>query len=324
MNLNRNYDVVGIGNAIVDIISEIDDFTFASLGLEKSSMNLIDEAASRKLQAKTKGGLTASGGSVANTMVGLASFGGASCFLGKVATDFMGHVFAKDIAKAGVDFKGALVEDELPTATSVILVTPDHSRTMNTHLGISTHFSIQDLDVKQLNATKMLMCEGYLWDRPAAKEAIRHAISVARDSSAEIALTLSDSFCVERHRSDFKELLADSVNVLFANNEELEALYETDLDSAVKKLAEDVEFSFVTMGAKGSMVVTADEVVEVAAEPADVVDTTGAGDQYAAGVLYGLTHGYELSEAARLGSLSASEVISHLGPRPEIDLSTLL
>ncbi len=311
-------DVVGVGNAIVDVIKQTGDDFVDSQGLTKNSMTLIDEDRAHELYALMGEGLEASGGSAANTMAGVASFGGTSSYIGKVFDDELGEVFANDMRAIGVNFDVARATSGPATARCLILVTPDAQRTMSTFLGISSLLEPDDIEPATVESGQLLFCEGYLWDVDSAKAAIRKALSIASDAGRRTALTLSDLFCVERHRDEFRELVAGPVDILFANRQELRGLYEIDdLDEAIEAVRQDVELACVTVGKKGSVLVTPTERIEIEAEEiAPVVDTTGAGDQYAAGVLFGLSQGYDLAECGRLGSLAAAEVISHVGPRP--------
>lgn len=317
-------DVVGVGNAIVDVITQSSDDFVAGQGLEKGSMTLIDETRAHQLYELMGPGIEASGGSAANTVAGVASFGGTAAYIGKVRGDVLGEVFAHDMRASGVSFDVPAASEGPATARCLILVTPDAQRTMNTYLGISSLLEPDDVDSATVERGKILFCEGYLWDVDSAKQSIRKAMDIARAAGRRVAFTASDSFCVERHHAEFLDLVSGPIDILFANTAELTRLYESDFDAAVDKVRQHVELGCLTMGKEGSLLVTSDEVVEIAAEEiAPVVDTTGAGDQYAAGVLYGLAQGYSLAEAGRLGSLAAAEVISHVGPRPLTPLSQL-
>jgi fructokinase len=318
-------DVVGIGNAIVDVITQATDDFIAGQGLVKGSMSLIDEPRAHELYSLMGPGIEASGGSVANTVAGIASFGGAASFVGKVRDDQLGRVYAHDMRASGVHFDASPSPDGPATGRSLILVTPDAQRTMNTFLGISSLLEPDDIVAEVVQRGRLLFCEGYLWDVESAKQAIRRAMELARAAGNLVALTTSDAFCVERHHAEFAELIAGPVDVLFANEAELITLYECDYDTAVEKARADVELACLTRGPKGSLLVTATETVVVEAENlGPVVDTTGAGDQYAAGVLFALASGMSLEEAGRLGSLAAAEVITHVGPRPRRALTNFL
>lgn len=319
-------DVVGVGNAIVDVISQADDDFLEAEGLVKNSMALIDAERAHTLYGRMGPGVEASGGSCANTMAGVASFGGTAAYIGKISDDQLGEVFAHDMQSIGVDFDVPPASDGPSTARCLILVTPDAQRTMNTYLGVSSLLEPDDVAPATVERASLLLCEGYLWDVESAKLSIRKAMDIAHAAGGRAALALSDTFCVDRHHDEFRELVAGPVDVLFANRAELFALYGTeDLDQAIDSVRAEVGLACVTLGTKGSVLVTPEEIVEVeAAEIAPVVDTTGAGDQYAAGVLFGLARGLDLADAGWLGSLAAAEVISHVGPRPIIPLTDLL
>lgn len=319
-------DVVGIGNALVDVIShETDDFV-ASQGLVPGSMNLIDEERREALYGQMGVAIEASGGSGANTTVGVASLGGTSHYLGRVRDDQLGEVFNHDIHAAGVGFTNALAADGPPTGCCLILVTEDGERTLNTYLGASSLFGVSDVDPDVIRSGQNLYLEGYLFDPPAAQEAFRFAAGIAHEAGRRVSLTLSDSFCVDRHRDDFRKLLETHVDLLFANEDELCSLYEVDdIEVAIKAVREDCELAAVTRSEKGSVIVTRTERVDIAAEPvAKVIDTTGAGDMYAAGFLYGISHGHDLATCGRIASIAAAEVIAHVGPRPAVALSDLI
>ena len=320
------FDVVGIGNALVDVIAHADDDFLTAHDLVKGAMTLIDTDRAVGLYAALPTSVEMSGGSAANTMCGVASFGGRAAYLGKVADDDLGNVFGHDLRAVGVQFRAGSPGAGVPTGRCLIVVTPDAQRTMNTYLGVSSFYAPEDLDLDVIGGGAVLYMEGYLFDRPAAKQAFRAAAEASHAAGRQVSLTLSDSFCVDRHRADFRALVADEVDILFGNDDELCSLYEVDdLDTAIAALRRDGTLAAITCGKDGSLVVTADEVLPVAAEPVDnVIDTTGAGDLYAAGFLYGLTHGHPLEECGRLGSIAAAEVISHVGPRPLVELRRFL
>ena len=320
------FDVVGIGNALVDVIAHADDDFLQRFGLVKGWMALIDTDRAVELYEALDGAIEMSGGSAANTMCGIASFGGRAAYVGKVNHDDLGDVFGHDLRAVGVRFAGGSVDHGTPTGRSIIVVTPDAERTMNTFLGVSSFLGAGDVDEEVVASSSVLYMEGYLYDRNEAKDAFRHAATVAHDHGRTVSLTLSDSFCVDRHRSDFRALVRDEVDLLFGNRDELMALYELDsFDAAVAALRDECELAAITVGAEGSLVITPDEVHRVPAEPVDrVIDTTGAGDLFAAGFLHGLTTERDLDECARLGAIAAAEVISHVGPRPLVELRTLL
>jgi sugar/nucleoside kinase (ribokinase family) len=320
------YDVVGIGNALVDVIAHASDEFLDDHGLVKGSMTLIETDRAVELYGALTGAVEMSGGSAANTMCGVASFRGTAAYIGKVVDDDLGQVFGHDMRAVGVAFRGGSDgAQEIPTGRCVIVVTPDAERTMNTYLGVSSTLGVEDLDEEVIAAGKVLYMEGYLFDRDVAKAAFRRAAQVAHDHGRTVSLTLSDAFCVDRHRDDFRELVADSVDLLFGNEDELLSLYELDdFDAAVSALRAEGSMGAITRGAHGCVIVTADQLIDVPAVPVDrVVDTTGAGDLFAAGFLHGFTTGENLARCGHLGSLAAAEVISHVGPRPLVELHTL-
>lgn len=318
-------DVVALGNAIVDVISHAQDAFLAEQGLHKGSMRLIDEHEAERLYQRMGPGLEASGGSAANTVAGVASFGGRVGYVGKVRDDQLGTVFRHDIRAEGVAFDVAPAADGPSTARCLILVTPDAQRTMNTYLGIAAFLTPADVDPDLIGAASITYCEGYLWDVAVAKDAIRFAMDTAHRAGRKVALALSDGFCVQRHRSEFLDLAENRVDVLFANEVEICSLYQVrTFAEALSRVRRHCELAFLTRGETGSVVVTGDDVHLVDSHPpAQVVDTTGAGDLYASGVLYGLTAGCDAATAARLGSLAAAEVISHVGARPVVPLREL-
>ncbi len=319
------FDVVGVGNAIVDIIARSSEEFIVEQGLMKGSMLLIDEARADELYELVDPEVEASGGSAANTVAGVASFGGRAAYIGKVDHDDLGATFSSDMRALGVDFSIPPASEGPATARCIILVTPDAQRTLNTYLGVSVLLEPADVNPEVVSAGRILFCEGYLWDVESAKQAIRKAMEIAADAGRLVSLTLSDSFCIDRHHREFLELVSGPVDVLFANRAELTRLYECEFDAAVTRLAGEVDLAFVTMGSDGSLILSEGKIIEIAAERVGpVVDTTGAGDQYAAGALYGLSRGLPLAEAGRLASLAAAEVISHMGPRPLRPLSEFL
>ncbi len=323
--MTPRYDVLGIGNAIVDVIAHCDDEFLVHQAIEKGGMTLVDEERANQLYSAMGPGIEASGGSVANSMAGIASFGGNAAFIGKVHADQLGEVFIHDMRSVGVACDVVGANRGPATARSLILVTPDAQRSMNTFLGISSMLEPDDVDDDVVARCTLLFCEGYLWDVESAKRAIRTAMQSAIDAGNRVALSLSDTFCVDRHNREFRELVAGPVDTVFANRAELLRLYETDsIDDAFEQLGEDVDLGCVTLGTVGSLLIDRGTQIRIPAyEVGSVVDTTGAGDQYAAGVLFGLSQGRALDECGRLGSLAAAEVITHVGPRPRIPLSTL-
>jgi fructokinase len=320
------YDVLAIGNAIVDVISHAPDEFLIRHDLKKDSMELVEPARADELYAAMGPTIETSGGSAANTAVGVAALGGRAAFIGKVRDDQLGGVFTHDIRAAGVDFDVPPATHGPPSARSLIVVTPDAHRTMSTSLGIAGSITSNDIDPVRVADALITYCEGYLWDMEPTKAAIRKAMSVARDHGNKVALTLSDGFCVERHRDEFRELVVNSVDILFGNEAEICSLYEVDqFDAAMQKVRSECELAFLTRSAAGAVVVKGDAVHVVSAMPhGPVVDTTGAGDQFAAGCLFGLANDCDLVTSARMGSICAGEVISHLGPRPQKDLMALV
>ena len=324
--MEATLDVVGVGNAIVDVISTVDDDFITTHALNKGAMTLIDAERATALYAAMPPGIEASGGSAANTMAGLASLGSNAAYLGKVRADQLGEVFVHDLRAAGVGFDVRPGAEGPPTARCLIQVTPDAERTMNTFLGISAFLGTDDIDEDLVASAAITYCEGYLWDMDIAKEAIRGAMDVAAAAGRTVSLTLSDSFCVDRHRSEWLDLLSDKVDLVFANESEICALFETDdFESAAAQIEGMVKVSALTRSAKGSVVVANGEhIVVPAAEVEQVVDATGAGDLYASGFLHGLANGADLARCAELGGIAAGEIISHIGARPRVALADLI
>jgi sugar/nucleoside kinase (ribokinase family) len=318
-------DVVGVGNALVDVISFQDEAFLARHGMTKGSMTLIDPDRAIALYHDMGPGTEQSGGSAANTLAGLASFGGSGAFIGRVRDDQLGEVFAHDIRAVGVEFPIPPATSGSPTGRCLIVVTPDAQRTLSTLLGAAGELDADDVDEALVARGRFTYLEGYLFDQAAAGEAFVKASEVAHRAGRQVALTLSDSFCVERFLDGFRQLVADTVDVLFANEAELTMLYETDdVDDALERAAGDCGLVVVTKSERGSSVAAGDRRVHVPAAPVDrVVDTTGAGDLYAAGFLFGLGRDLDLEVCATLGSLAAAEVISHVGARPETSLAAL-
>ena len=319
------YDVVGLGNAIVDVLSRATDAFLEEWGIHKNAMNLIEEDRAEALTQAAVEPFYTSGGSGANTIAGLASFGAKAAYIGKVAKDELGSQFTREMTAGGVPFATKPLETGPATARSIIFVTDDGHRSMNTFLGASVLFSKEDVDEEVVRAGSILYLEGYLFDKDEAKEAFIFASEVAKAAGRKVALTLSDRFCVDRHRASFLQLVRNNVDIVFANEEELLALYETDdFDKALDALQADTAIAAVTRSEKGSVVIGDGEPIAVSAEPVEkVVDTTGAGDQYAAGFLYGVSRGLPLATCAHLGHIAAAEVISHFGPRPETPYKSL-
>ncbi|MDY0881889.1 adenosine kinase [Dongia soli] len=319
-------DVVGIGNAIVDVLAHTEEDVMTRLGLTKGAMMLVDAERSAALYDAMGAGVEVSGGSAANTIAGIASLGGKGAYIGKVGNDQLGGIFRHDIHANGVYFETPSAKSLTPTARCMIMVTPDAERTMSTYLGACVELTPDDIDADLITRSKVTYLEGYLWDPPAAKEAFLKAARIAHDAGREVSLSLSDSFCVTRHLAEFQKLVREHVDVLFANESEIKALWQTDnYDEAVALTREACDIAALTRSAKGSLIVAGDNVIEVAAFPVDrVVDVTGAGDLYAAGFLYGYTQGRDFADCGRIAALAAAEVISHFGARPETPLSELL
>jgi sugar/nucleoside kinase (ribokinase family) len=317
-------DVAGIGNAIVDVIAHADDAFLEREGIVKGAMTLIDDARADALYARMGPGIESSGGSAGNTMAGIASLGGSGAYIGKVRDDLLGRVFRHDITAIGVGFATPPASEGPGTARCLILVTPDGQRTMNTYLGACVDLGPEDIDPAVIGAAQITYLEGYLFDPPRAKAAFRKAAALAHQAGRRVALSLSDPFCVERHRDEFLELIGE-IDILFANEAEIGALYRTDdFREAATQAAGAVAIAALTRSAAGSVILAGGEEHVIRAAPVTrVVDTTGAGDLYAAGVLFGLTRGLPLPICGAIGSLCAAEIISHVGARPEAALHQL-
>ena len=311
-------DVIGIGNAIVDIIGRCDDNFLARHDAPKGHMRLVDADTISAIYDSMGPAVEVSGGSAANTMVAVASLGGAAAFIGKVADDEFGRIFAHDIRGAGLKFNGKPVGGQAPTSRSLILVTPDGERTMNTFLGISTDLDHGEVDADAIKSARILYLEGYLFDQPEAKAAFRQAVEIAKSANRKVALSLSDGFCVDRHRDEFLQLIKSGIDILFANESEIKSLYQTsDFDTAADCARKDAALCVLTRGPQGSVVISDGQAIEVPAEPIDeLVDTTGAGDLYAAGFLYGVSAGHDLATSGRLGAIAAADIIQQIGARP--------
>ncbi|MFC7292374.1 adenosine kinase [Hirschia litorea] len=320
------FDVIALGNAIMDVIASVDDQFLIDKDIAKARMNLIDQERTDYLySALPEDRVETSGGSAGNTIACLLSFGAKAAFMGKVANDEIGAAYVNDMERIGAVFSGSPLVDSVATARCMIAVTPDGERSMNTFLGASTEFAAEDVDQDLIEQSEWLYLEGYLFDKPAAKTAFVRAAEIAKAAGRKVAVTMSDVFCVERHRDAFRHLVKNYVDLVFANEEELLALYETDdFDAAVDMLKAETEFAAITRSSKGSVVVDSKTRMNVPTKPLDkVVDATGAGDAYAGGFFFGLSQGVNLETCARLGHLAASEVISHYGPRPEANLREL-
>jgi sugar/nucleoside kinase (ribokinase family) len=319
-------DVTGIGNAIVDVLAHATDDLLARLGIVKGAMTLVDTARAAEIYDAMGSAIEISGGSAANTIAGIASLGGRAGYIGKVGNDQLGGIFRHDIRANGVYYETPSVKSDTPTARSMIMVTPDAERSMNTYLGACVELTPDDVDPALISRSKVTYLEGYLWDPPLAKEAFIKAARIAHDAGREVALTLSDSFCVNRHLAEFQNLVRDHVDILFANEAEIKALWQTEnYDEAVRLTRDACDVAALTRSEKGSVIIGSEHLIDVAAFPvAKVVDVTGAGDLYAAGFLYGYTQGRDFADCGRIASLCAGEVISHVGARPETPLSELL
>ena len=323
---SAKYDVLGIGNAIFDVLVQTDEIFLGRHGMTKGGMALIDEARALSIYQNMGPAIEMSGGSAANTIVGVANLGARAAYVGKVRDDQIGRLYTHDIRAAGVAFETKPASDGPATGCSYILVTPDGERTMNTYLGAAQELMPGDIDAAQVAASAMVYLEGYLWDPKSAKEAFVKASTIAHDAGRQVALTLSDSFCVDRYRGEFLDLMrSGTVDLVFANEAELHSLYQTaDFDTALTQLRSDAKLAVVTRSEKGCVVAAKDGVTAVPAFPIDkIVDTTGAGDLFAAGFLFGLVRGAGFEAAGRLGALAAAEVIQHIGARPQVSLKEL-
>ncbi len=323
---NAKYDVLGIGNAIFDVLVKTDEDFLAAHGMAKGGMALIDEARATAIYRDMGPATEMSGGSAANTIVGIANLGARAAYVGKVKDDQIGRLYAHDIRAAGVAFETSAATDGPATGCSYILVTPDGERTMNTYLGAAQELTPADIDAAEIAASRFVYLEGYLWDPANAKEAFVKAVADRAWRRREVALTLSDSFCVDRYRGEFLDLMrSGTVDIVFANEAELHSLYQTsDFDSALMQLRKDVKLGIVTRSEKGCVVASSAGVIAVPAHPIEtMVDTTGAGDLFAAGFMFGLVRGAGYENAGRLGALAAAEVIQHIGARPQVSLKEL-
>ena len=322
----NTYDVVGIGNAIVDVISHEDEKFLDTHNLIKDSMALINTDTAVSLYNEMSPTVQSSGGSAANTMSGVASLGGKAAYIGKIRDDHLGEFFAHDINAAGVHFKVKPASEGLPTARSMIIVTPDGSRTMNTYLGISINLSKEDLDVHLLENAQILYCEGYIWDIETTKDTIRSAIAIAKGANRTISFTLSDSFCVSRHKDEWIDLINEQVDILFGNEDEIKELSGCGtLSEAAQWIQGKVKVACLTLAERGSIIVTEDEIIGVGAKAVNqVTDSTGAGDLYASGFLFGYARGLDLKICGELASIAAAEIITHTGARPLVPLKNLI
>jgi sugar/nucleoside kinase (ribokinase family) len=319
-------DVVGIGNAMVDILATADEAFLVKHNLSKGGMILVDAKQAAGIYEAMGPGVEMSGGSVGNTMAGLASLGGTGSYIGKVHNDQLGDVFQHELESLGITFSAAPAIDSPPTARCLIIVTSDGQRSMATYLGACVELGPDDIDAETIQSHSVTYLEGYLWDAPQAKEAMIKAAKLAHDAGRQVALTLSDAFCVDRHRESFRDLILNHVDILFANEQEIISLYQADdVYLAIERGRGDCKLLVVTRSAEGSLITSGDMVHRVGAVSVErVVDTTGAGDLYAAGFLFGITHDYSVAASGRIGAMAAGEIISHMGARPETDLQELM
>ena len=323
--MTTRFDILGIGNAIVDVVARADDSFLSRHDMHKGAMALIDADTAAAIYAAMPPGQESSGGSAANTCAVAAALGARVAYLGKVADDQLGAVFRHDMRASGVHFPSSPLIGGAPTARCLILVTPDGQRTMNTFLGACVTLDEADVDASIVASAAVTYLEGYLFDPPAAQAAFRRAAAAAHAAGRQVALSLSDAFCVDRHRAAFRELVAGHVDILFANETEITSLYEENtFEAAAEAARRDVALAALTRSEAGSVILRGAETAEIAAEPTRLVDTTGAGDAYAAGFLAGLTAGKPLPVCGRMGSIAAAEVIGHYGARPEADLKRLV
>jgi sugar/nucleoside kinase (ribokinase family) len=319
-------DALTIGNALVDVLATVDEGFLVRENIVKGSMNLVDIKRSKHLHSLVNSRTEMSGGSAANTAYGLASLGGKAGFIGKISADRLGESFSHDLDTVGVKFFPGVTCETEDTGRCLIVVTPDGNRTMNTFLGAASLLDAADISKTAVQSAAVVFLEGYLFDKDAAKEAFRTAAEYAHAAGRKVALTLSDSFCVDRHRADFLSLVKNDIDILFSNEDELKALYQVDsINDGLHQLRDNCEFAAVTRNEHGSVVIDGDEVVIIDAEPVEsVVDATGAGDMYAAGFLYGFVRGKPIEQCGKIGSIGASEVITHMGPRPLVPLTTVV
>ena len=319
-------DALTIGNALVDVLATVDEGFLVRENIVKGSMNLVDIKRSKHLHSLVNSRTEMSGGSAANTAYGLASLGGKAGFIGKISADRLGESFSHDLDTVGVKFFPGVTCETEDTGRCLIVVTPDGNRTMNTFLGAASLLDAADISKTAVQSAAVVFLEGYLFDKDAAKEAFRTAAEYAHAAGRKVALTLSDSFCVDRHRADFLALVKNDIDILFSNEDELKALYQVDsINDGLHQLRDNCEFAAVTRNEHGSVVIDGDEVVIIDAEPVEsVVDATGAGDMYAAGFIYGFVRGKPIEQCGKIGSIVASEVITHMGPRPLVPLTTVV
>ena len=322
---NSKIEICFIGNAIVDIFSNVSYQILDDLGISKGSMQLVDEELSDKILEHIQVSKIISGGSAANTAVGFNSFGGKCSFIGQIGNDKLGDLFLKDIKGSGILFKYKDFKVKEKTSKSIVLITPDAERSMNTFIGASNQFNINSFEDQLIMNSNMIYIEGYLFDQADAKEAIYHCCNIAKSNNKKVALSLSDLFCVDRHRIDFLNLINKYVDIIFANEHEIKSLYQSELKSSIHKIKKSVDFGAITLGSKGSVVF--ENKLEYHVDPINVVelvDTTGAGDLYASGFLFGFVNNYSIEDCGHLGNKAASEIIRYIGARPKISLKSIL
>lgn len=320
----RKYHVTGIGNAIVDVLSHCDEKFIVEQRMAKGTMALIDESQAVALYDKMATAVECSGGSVANSLAGMAQLGAKTAFIGKVRNDQLGRIFRHDMKSINVDFPTPEAESGKPTARCLICVTPDGERTMNTYIGVCADIEPEDIDAQLIKDAQVMLIEGYLWDQDSAKQAIRQAVEIAKQAGTKVAFSLSDVFCVDRHRDEFKALIRDYVDILFANESEIASLgQQNSLQANIATIADEVDIACVTRNELGSLIISEGKQYEISPASLNgaVVDSTGAGDLYAAGVLYGITHGWSLEKAGALGSRCAADIIQQMGPRSQEPLN---
>lgn len=324
--MTKPHDLVAVGNAIVDILGQVNDLFIEEQGMRKGAMNLIDAKRASDLYHIMPASIESSGGSASNTIAGFASFGGTSGFIGKVADDQLGKIFTHDLTSLGVTYNTKPLASDLPTAMSFIMITPDGERTMNTYLGATTQLFESDIDEELIRSADITYLEGYLFDSYQTRTAFEISSTIAHNSDGKVAFTLSDLFCVENFKEQFKDLMKDHIDILFGNEQEMMSLFETDsLETALAAAKPYCDVIAITRGKEGSIILNGGSAIDVPVAPVNkVIDTTGAGDLYAAGFLYGVSKKKPLAECGRLGALAAAEVISHIGPRPQTDLSELV
>ena len=322
----KQFDLLGIGNSVVDVLYEVDETFIKNNKLEKDVMTIIDEEKAEKFYSQLKQGIEIAGGSVANSTVGFASLSGKAAFIGKIKDDNLGKSFSTSLSNAGVFYKTEPITDGPGTARSFIFVTPDAQRTMNTYIGACSLLNPKDMDEKIIKNSKITFLEGYVWEEDLAKESLVKAAEISRKAGNKVALTLSDPFCVKKHRLEFKELIKKNIDILFANEFEVKELYQTeDLEESAKEISNMIEIVAITRSEKGAKIYNAKEAVKIKAKIFNKVkDTTGAGDLFAAGFLYGLTKKFSILKSGNIASITAGEIISHFGARPKTNLAYLI